>query len=444
MVLFVLGECKDMKIRKINRNHNFIILLLVNIFFGCYSSNSESVDFVVDVDEFVKIHEIQKVEKKNINIPVILNDVFCLVFETETTVYVDNILQENNLGKNNQSVLFFLQHMIPGWHELKIQDKDGIERYYLNIIMGSPNVIVSEALVNNGRNFKKNVFQNKYKKYLQDNYSIYFGYFGSYGNVYTDLTLDKNGIPMVTINNKNEYNPVAISQYALSFYNSYEAITQSEKEKFLNCADFLCNYVNDDGGAPYNFDFTMHGILLKAPWFSSMAQGQILSVLSRAFLLTKSEKYKTSGDKIVKFMVSSCKTDLSQLALANPSFSLYKDYIIYEEYKANIDSFVLNGNLFGLIGLHDWWEATYDVLSFDSFLKGCRTIELLLPYYDFYGSTSYDLVHYITGNYVNFDSQYAHDYHIACLDALYFYTYNKTFKQYEERFISYYEDSKFN
>jgi len=94
--------------------------------------------------------------------------------------------------------------------------------------------------------------------------------------------------------------------------------------------------------------------------------------------------------------------------------------------------------MFGLIGLHDYYEATGDIVAYNAFIDGCRSIAIMLPYYDFYGATSYDLVHLMEkGTEPAFRNNYSHDYNIVLLDALYSYTLNEVFAEYRNCFITY-------
>ena len=162
-------------------------------------------------------------------------------------------------------------------------------------------------------------------------------------------------------------------------------MTDEDISVFLKCADSLLSFIQNDGSIPYSFDSNLHGISLKSPWYSAMVQGQVLSVFARAFSISKKQKYIDSGEKVFNFMITACKVNLSQFAELHRDLLPYKDCGIYEEYVANTNSYVLNGNLFGLIGIHDWYKITGNKEALDAFNDGCKAIEVLLPYYDFYG-----------------------------------------------------------
>lgn len=99
------------------------------------------------------------------------------------------------------------------------------------------------------------------------------------------FTFDSVGI----IRNKMTYHPVVISQYALTTFDTYMRTKDDKlKTKFLNQIKYLTDpkfytQINDTVVAyPYTVNF--HD--LKAPWFSGLAQAEVLGVLVRYYYLT--------------------------------------------------------------------------------------------------------------------------------------------------------------
>ena len=99
------------------------------------------------------------------------------------------------------------------------------------------------------------------------------------------FTFDSAGI----IRNKMTYHPVVISQYALTTFDAYMRTRDEKlKTKFLNQIKYLTNpkfytKINDTVVAyPYTVNF--HD--LRAPWFSGLAQAEVLGVLVRYYYLT--------------------------------------------------------------------------------------------------------------------------------------------------------------
>ena len=94
---------------------------------------------------------------------------------------------------------------------------------------------------------------------------------------------DNNGIPQAILNGKNYYNPTTVAQYALMRYGKY-IYGQVSLEDFVLVANKLMSLQDQDGAFPYPFDLKLYyrDIVFPAGWISCLAQGQALSVFSRA------------------------------------------------------------------------------------------------------------------------------------------------------------------
>ncbi len=106
---------------------------------------------------------------------------------------------------------------------------------------------------------------------------------------------------------KNNYHPVNASHYALYCYDEYlHGKNERFKKAFLAQISFFrdsTKYKEVDGnkvGFPYLMAF--HD--LKAPWFSSLAQGEAISVLIRYYALTKDASILPLIVKVKNFMVT--------------------------------------------------------------------------------------------------------------------------------------------
>ena len=117
---------------------------------------------------------------------------------------------------------------------------------------------------------------------------------------------------------------------------------------------------------------------------------------------------------------------------------------MFEEYVTNPSSYVLNGDLFALLGLYDW--SCLSKIDYGSsqakkaFYDGVKSIEVLLPYYDYYRWSSYDLLQYTNSYIPHLGSKYAHRCHLQLLYILYTKTNSAKIKEYVDRFESYYKD----
>ena len=102
---------------------------------------------------------------------------------------------------------------------------------------------------------------------------------------------------------------------------------------------------------PYSFNYSFHEVdIMKAPWYSAMAQGKALSVFCRLYELTSDDRYIEIADKIFnsfyRFKYNS-----------DPWIScIDKDGALWlEEYPHEEPSHVLNGMIFAIYGIYDYY-----------------------------------------------------------------------------------------
>lgn len=102
-------------------------------------------------------------------------------------------------------------------------------------------------------------------------------------------SFDSNGVH-ITLGQWGPYHPVNACHYALFCYDEYKnSGNERFKTAFLNQVKFLMNPQNytsfDSDKIGYHYKFSFHD--LKNPFFSSLAQGEAISVLIRYYALTK-------------------------------------------------------------------------------------------------------------------------------------------------------------
>jgi len=198
----------------------------------------------------------------------------------------------------------------------------------------------------------------------------------------------------------------------------------------LNQANWLVNNLkirsSDFGVWEYNFDFKRYNC--KSPWISAMAQGQGISVLVRAYILTGKEKYlKTANKALRAFSISVDEGGVLSYG--------ENDYVFYEEYACPKSSKVLNGFIFSLFGLYDYYIATYDSTAFTLFYEGIESLKNNLCRYDSGDWTYYDCLGLKA-------SLSYHKLHIEQLKALYSITNDEFFMYYAKKWSNYLNSSE--
>lgn len=168
-------------------------------------------------------------------------------------------------------------------------------------------------------------------------------------------------------------------------------VTEAHFDHFLQSADwFLRN--QDPRGAwpvPVTRKLAAGRLLLHPGWYSSMGQGQAISVLVRAFNVTGNPSYlRAALDATKIFDVPSHNGGV--LARFLDRFSWY------EEYPTLPGTFVLNGFIYSLVGLYDLkgyvgGEAKRRVEAL--YHKGMQSLRSLLGLFDTGSRTLYDLRH---------------------------------------------------
>lgn len=107
-----------------------------------------------------------------------------------------------------------------------------------------------------------------------------------------------------------------------------------------------------------------------------------------------------------------------------------KEQIFLEEVPAIPRSSILNGWIFAIFGLYDFWLAFNDKKAFDIFMLSVNTLKRHLPEYDSGYWSYYD-------RQGNLASPFYHDLHIHQLSALAMVVNEPIFAEYCERWIAY-------
>lgn len=235
---------------------------------------------------------------------------------------------------------------------------------------------------------------------------------------------DSDGIPRnLMADGDFFYFPIAISQKALAFYDDY--ILNDNDDSligFKKLAEWLLLNQDDNGG----WDCWSKSDKNTLTNYSSMAQGQAISVLTRYYdhvsILEKENIYKA------------CINALNLMKTGPLIQFIDNDTIIFEETPVNNNSAILNGHIFSFWGIYDYekkFNKNTGVLN--SSING---IIYLAHKCDRGYWSNYDLKGRIT-------SPFYHQLHLSQLKALYYQTNNKTFNNIYCRWIRYSENKMY-
>jgi hypothetical protein len=246
---------------------------------------------------------------------------------------------------------------------------------------------------------------------------------------------DANGIPFVDYDKINmpvkgiQYNPALVARYAIAYFEKYD-ISQNKncREIFINQINWLVNNLNEkkdrDVGL-WQYFFDLPSWLQKSPWVSAIAQGLGLSALSRAYQLT-SDEYLFGK---VKKVYNSYSLEIEEGGISHIDNN---GDLWFEEYPTVPPSHVLNGFIYALFGLVDYYQVHRHPEVINLFLKGLTTLEKNLIRYDTGFWSLYDLSKRTLA-----DTHYHHNTHIPQLTALFKITGKEVFKKTIQKWQTY-------
>ncbi len=174
---------------------------------------------------------------------------------------------------------------------------------------------------------------------------------------------DADGLPMKRVGTQLYYGPAGLAQYGIIYEDAYRRTGDPDylaiARKVMN--KLMALGVESNGGVfiQYRFNYPLHQIsteVMKAPWYSAMAQGISLSLAVRLCQDTGEEVFKTDADLLFASM--------NQLGRGSSPWVTYvaAGYVWLEEYPepTTPSDHTANGFNFALFGLYDYYQETKD------------------------------------------------------------------------------------
>lgn len=243
---------------------------------------------------------------------------------------------------------------------------------------------------------------------------------GYYNDLTEKVTKDKNYnnliLPMLKIENGTKILfPIDIFQYGLGSYDLY--LLKKKKiflKKFKLCTEWAID--NQELNGSWNTFFFKQP---EAP-YSSMAQGEGISLLLRAYKEFHDPKCLKAAKKAIKFMIA---------PLDDGGTARYVDEEVYFQEYTNKPT-VLNGWIFSLFGLYDYLKIVNDDKIKDIYDKSIRTLINRMEDYDNFYWSKYDIDKMLA-------SPFYHKLHIAQLEVMHNITGEKIFGEYAKKWENY-------
>jgi heparosan-N-sulfate-glucuronate 5-epimerase len=192
---------------------------------------------------------------------------------------------------------------------------------------------------------------------------------------------DAGGIPMLDYCGHigRQYNPIAIAQWGLGNFNLFlHQGGQRHKKKFLLASDWLCSRIeqNPFGIWVWNHYFDWeYKSPLRAPWYSALAQGQGISLLLRSHAVTGEQAYLHAANRA--FDAFLLPVDDGGVACTDSAGNLW-----FEEYIVDPPTHILNGFIWAVWGVYDYFVATGSAAARDLFSAAVGTLRVNLNRYD--------------------------------------------------------------
>ena len=213
--------------------------------------------------------------------------------------------------------------------------------------------------------------------------------------------VDDKGIPVnVTEDGRKVYFATTIAQKALGHWDMW-VITKNpvEREVFLKLGDWLVENQDERGGWPL---WSQLGLNLPSP-YSAMTQGEGISVLVRAWSLTRESTYLEAARRALEPLLRTVEEGGTRRAVP--------EGCVLEEAPSPSINGILNGWVFALFGLYDYSLVQEDSQAHSLLRETLETLVVYLPRYNAGYWSFYDL----TGSLA---SPFYHRLHIAQLHAL--------------------------
>lgn len=239
---------------------------------------------------------------------------------------------------------------------------------------------------------------------------------------------DENGVPYVIEKSiGKQRNPMTVCNKALWYYDNFTKGDSTQRKLFLNCADWLMtDMVKRDSFAVLKYDYDWAYYHMIAPWRSGLANGVSLRVFFRAHKLTNNQVYLDAAKQILNsFYV--------EVDKGGVIYSSKKEGWWFEEFadEGGVVSRVLNGHMFAVLGIYEYFKYTNDSSAYFLFNEGVLALKNNISKYDRgNGHSFYDL----RGTPANVKYHFIH---VDLLGQLFEITGDKIFETYRDKWKMY-------
>lgn len=244
------------------------------------------------------------------------------------------------------------------------------------------------------------------------------GVTGYYNDLTEKVTRDNPDIlvPKYHVDTGEEiYFSIGVFQYGLAAYDLYlKSGEDTYKKKLLACADWAVENQKEEGSwVTFAYKRPEHP-------YSSMAQGEGISMLIRAHIVTQDDRYMQAARKAKDFMLRPI-SDGGTTEYRNDDVLLYED---------TDNPVILNGWIFSLWGLYDYSKYTDDGSAKVVLAATLASLKRRLPDFDMKYWSKYEDGKRIA-------APFYHKLHIAQLTVMYDLFGDSIYKEYADKWERY-------
>jgi heparosan-N-sulfate-glucuronate 5-epimerase len=255
---------------------------------------------------------------------------------------------------------------------------------------------------------------------------------------HTAVVFDKSGIPYYNYSYTGRYSiglqgsPHFVSEQALKMHKEYQKNSnESAKIYFINNVNWLVstNMLKNEGSfSTYEFSFPWRNgnHTVEAPWRNGMANGEAINPLLKAYELTGNKTYLHTAKMLLNCFYVDVKD--GGVTYKTPHSGWW-----YEEYasrNSTKEPRVLNGMIWAVLGIKDYYEYSNDSKAKYLYDQGILALKNDLPKYDNNGSSFYDRLGLEANSFYK-------TLHVTLLKKLYDITQEQIFKTYHDKWNNY-------
>jgi heparosan-N-sulfate-glucuronate 5-epimerase len=197
---------------------------------------------------------------------------------------------------------------------------------------------------------------------------------------------DKNGVPMVGWGAKASYSSVNIAQYGFIIHDFW---LKNRRPDYLDvmkaCLSILTTLESkEEKGIFFREKYESDRYNLPKNWVSAMAQGECLSFYLRMFQILHDDSILQKCHLIFKAMMVSVSENGVKTTDEN-------GYHWLEEYPSNPSSYVLNGFIYAVFGIQDYYRITKSEIAKTELNHYFKTFEDNIEKFDAGFWSYYDL-----------------------------------------------------